>query len=402
MAQAYLPNDYPNSIFSTFSFLGFLVCMVPLPWHLEAWNAGMCMFMIWTGLGCLLLFVNSLVWHHNAINWSPVWCDIAVRYIVGLNIATPATCLCITRRLYHITAIRIPASKLDNRRAILVDVAIGMGMPILGMVLQYIPQGHRFNIFEDVGCWPYTYNTIVGLALVSVPPAVICLVSGVYAVLSLRSFWKSRGQFDEVLSSMGHRNLTPSRYVRLLCFSSLGVVITFMGAMFSLGMNVHFHLVKPWTGWMDTHEDFQRVDQYPAIIWRSRSDLVVALEGSRWCIVGSAFLFLVFFGFVDGAVKKYRSALQTVSTNIGLSSSTSTELLTTSSGAGVKVPPFPAVEVAVPEHVLDISPIRSQSQSSIAMTNSHLSIPSSPTRISNVFPAIAMTPLGRTNTYQIV
>jgi pheromone a factor receptor len=32
--------------------------------------------MFWAGLGCLNMFVNSIVWNGNAINWAPVWCDI--------------------------------------------------------------------------------------------------------------------------------------------------------------------------------------------------------------------------------------------------------------------------------------------------------------------------------------
>ena len=88
---------YPNQIFSAFSFLGFLLCVIPLPWHLEgkhavlfrrinplqltawpvsAWNTGTCLYMIWTGLACLNQFINSVVWNGNAVNWAPVWCDI--------------------------------------------------------------------------------------------------------------------------------------------------------------------------------------------------------------------------------------------------------------------------------------------------------------------------------------
>lgn len=32
--------------------------------------------MAWTGIACLNVFVNSIVWNGNAINWAPVWCDI--------------------------------------------------------------------------------------------------------------------------------------------------------------------------------------------------------------------------------------------------------------------------------------------------------------------------------------
>jgi len=84
----------------------------------------------------------------------------------------------------------------------MVDLAIGLGLPLLEMVLrklvssfamncidishhtEYIDQGHRFNIYEDVGCYPFTYNTPVGYALVVVPPVAIGVVSGVYCSTS--------------------------------------------------------------------------------------------------------------------------------------------------------------------------------------------------------------------------
>jgi len=39
-------------------------------------NTGTCLFMIWTGLGCLLQCINSIVWNKNMINRAPVYCDI--------------------------------------------------------------------------------------------------------------------------------------------------------------------------------------------------------------------------------------------------------------------------------------------------------------------------------------
>ena len=86
----------PNELYTAFSFIGFLFCAIPLYWHLEstlgmysrdleylilgmfdtAWNMGTCLYMIWTGLGCLLQCVNSIVWNKNTTNRAPVYCDI--------------------------------------------------------------------------------------------------------------------------------------------------------------------------------------------------------------------------------------------------------------------------------------------------------------------------------------
>ena len=85
----------PNELYSAFSFIGFVLCAIPFYWHLKgkvcnyspdwsvlsendnvARNTGTCLFMIWTGLGCLLQCINSIVWNKNTINRAPVYCDI--------------------------------------------------------------------------------------------------------------------------------------------------------------------------------------------------------------------------------------------------------------------------------------------------------------------------------------
>ena len=84
----------PNLLYTAFSFIGFVMCMIPLYWHLEgmdhysphhgvqiimygtAWNVGTCLYMIWTGLGCLIQCINSIVWNNNMIDKAPIYCDI--------------------------------------------------------------------------------------------------------------------------------------------------------------------------------------------------------------------------------------------------------------------------------------------------------------------------------------
>jgi hypothetical protein len=39
-------------------------------------NTGTCLYMFWTGLGCLSQCINSIVWNKNMINRAPVYCDI--------------------------------------------------------------------------------------------------------------------------------------------------------------------------------------------------------------------------------------------------------------------------------------------------------------------------------------
>jgi pheromone a factor receptor len=93
--------------------------------------------MAWTGLACLNQFINSIVWNNNAINWAPVWCDISAKFIVGSAVAIPAASLCINRRLYHIASVKsVTVTRAEKRRQIMVDLAIGLGLPIMEMILR--------------------------------------------------------------------------------------------------------------------------------------------------------------------------------------------------------------------------------------------------------------------------
>src|ERR1700683_800287 len=89
-------------------------------------NTGTCLYMAWTAVGCFNQFINSVVWNKNVVNRAPVWCDIcedfpcspssswhfdvdpleAVRIIVGLSVAIPASALCILRHLHRVTSLR--------------------------------------------------------------------------------------------------------------------------------------------------------------------------------------------------------------------------------------------------------------------------------------------------------
>ena len=119
-----------------------------------AWNTGTCLYMIWTGLGCLIQFVNSIVWNKNTTNRAPVYCDIcksldalslghtltvhhptATRVQVALNVAIPACSLCINRRLYKIATVKnVMNTRADKRRAVIQDLLICVGLPVLQII----------------------------------------------------------------------------------------------------------------------------------------------------------------------------------------------------------------------------------------------------------------------------
>ena len=137
-----------NTAFTVFSGIGFFLAVVPLYWHLESWNVGTCMYMIWTALACLVHFVDSIVWSGNAINWAPAWCDIctfttnpfgrflsltnqlypAIRVQIAVMVAWPACALCIVRRLYYIAS---PAAVTTTRAEVRCRIIFGVAKYLL-------------------------------------------------------------------------------------------------------------------------------------------------------------------------------------------------------------------------------------------------------------------------------
>lgn len=214
--------------------LGFVLCLVPLPWHIQAWNSGTCAFMIWTATACLIYFIDSLIWAGNVANPVPVWCDIgSPNYLVLMEIALKPfqlaklwleslsesllqSCALVDvsifwpicrRRPLHATmwaikqsdySITSPHFCLKKRRMVFTDLTIAAGFPFLVMSLRtsllsvdlfppahrsvdYIFQGHRFDIYEDFGCYPAIFNTPPTYFLYLMWPLVLGVVSFGYS-----------------------------------------------------------------------------------------------------------------------------------------------------------------------------------------------------------------------------
>ncbi|TFK75317.1 STE3-like pheromone receptor [Pluteus cervinus] len=306
-----------NDAFTAFSFISFAVVLIPLPWHLEVWNTGTCLYMLWTATGCFILFIDSIIWDGSTENWAPLWCDISTRLIIGVSVAIPAASLCINRRLYTIARVRtVTTTWADRRRAILIDLSIGLGIPIIVMILQYVVQGHRFDIFEDLGCRTFIYNTPLAYPLVFVPPVVLGMISAVFSALTIRAFSLRHAEFKQFMNS--NNMVTFNRYIRLMVLAALDILLTVPFTAYIVYSNLTQGKVAPWISWEDTHSGFSRIDHFPAALWKKNPAAHVSLELSRWGVVISALLFFALFGFADEAMKNYRKAYGHVASRLGV------------------------------------------------------------------------------------
>ncbi|KAF9261048.1 STE3-like pheromone receptor [Marasmius fiardii PR-910] len=311
-----ISNDPTFPLFPIFSCLGFLVVLVPFPWHAQALNSGTCAFMLWTALNCLVAFVNSLVWARSVENVAPVWCDISTQILLGSGIGIPASILCISRRLYKIAKVQaVSQTREDKRKAILIDLCIAVGIPIIVVALHFIVQGHRFDIFEGLGCVPTTYNTLPAYFLYFMWPLFLGTISLVYSFLNLRSFYNRRLQFSNLVATTSGMNT--SRYIRLMLLSCVDIMFTLPLGSYLLYASINGVPLRPWISWEDTHYDFGRVGLFPAIVWRSNPQRLVALEFNRWLGVFCAILFFALFGFASEAKKNYSSAFWWTAKKLG-------------------------------------------------------------------------------------
>ncbi|KAJ6550811.1 pheromone A receptor-domain-containing protein [Mycena vulgaris] len=301
---------YP--LFSIFAFLGFLLMLVPLPWHLQAWNSGTCFYMMWVALACLNQFVNSVAWKDNVLNNAPVWCDISIRITMGASVGIPAASLCINRRLYQIASVKtVSITPAEKRRAAVIDALLCVLFPLVYVALQYIVQDHRFIVYEQIGCYPALYNSIPMYLLSMIWPPLLGLASSAYGALALRAFLPRRAAFTQFLSpppssSSSHASgLTSSRYLRLMALALTAALLTTFLGLFAIYLNLTAAPLGPWRPLADTHFMFSHVEQIPSILWRGSPRLVLALEFSRWASPACALIFFAFFGFAVEARRHY-------------------------------------------------------------------------------------------------
>ncbi|KAI8968750.1 STE3-domain-containing protein [Trametes punicea] len=314
---------YP--LFPIFAFVGVVLAIIPLPWHLEAWNSATCYYMMWASLSCLNEFVNCVVWAHDAVDRAPIWCEFSTRVTIATSVGIPAAAMCINQRLYSISRVQaVMITRAEKRRAVLLDTFVCVLFPIVIVALSYVVQGHRYNILEELGCFPALYNTLLTYFLVNWWPLVLGLIASVYCVLSLLEFNRRRAQFNEFLSS-NKSSLTLGRYFRLMALSTTSLLLMIPVSSYGIYLNVTAQPLGPWVSWSDTHFDFERIEQIAAVAWRSSRTSVVVHELNRWLSPACAFIFFLYFGVASEARRNYYKAFWYVLGKFGVMPATRNE-----------------------------------------------------------------------------
>ncbi|KAG9093682.1 a-factor receptor [Ceratobasidium sp. 370] len=186
----------------------------------------------------------------------------------------------------------------------ILDLSFGVGLPILVMALHYIVQDHRFDILEDYGCWPVTYNTLLAIPLVLIWPIGISVASLIYAGLTIHVLLQYRTALDGTLSKTGG-GLSKGTYFRLMALASTEILFSLPFSLFLLINNVSSSSLNPWISWADTHSGFSRINFVPFVFINAQPATRALIEVSRWVTPAGAFYFFLYLGVPREARVEY-------------------------------------------------------------------------------------------------
>ena len=82
-----------NYAFIVCSFLGFMMTLLPFPWHWSSehhrdyfitfrlnfykeFNTGICFYRAWIATACLIGFIDAILWNKTTVDRAPAWCAI--------------------------------------------------------------------------------------------------------------------------------------------------------------------------------------------------------------------------------------------------------------------------------------------------------------------------------------
>ncbi|CAE7223739.1 unnamed protein product [Rhizoctonia solani] len=206
----------------------------------------------------------------------------------------------INRFSWACTSLR-PSTK---RRAIMVDLAIGLGIPTLAMVLHVVVQGHRFDIIENVGCYPTTCSTLRSVPMVYIWPILLGSISFIDGTLTVIGLVNRRLQFSSVLSA-SKAGLNTSQYFRLMALAAIEL-------LFSLPLSIYILITSlravqnPWISWDDTHQNVGRTNRFSWACTSLLPSFYVILQILRWAPPALGIMFFLYFGVAGEAIAEYR------------------------------------------------------------------------------------------------
>ncbi|PVG02655.1 STE3-domain-containing protein [Serendipita vermifera] len=311
--MSYMYPSYPIACFFTM-----MLVLFPIPAHWKAGNIATLSLAAWTFFGLLMFMVNTIVWHGNIRNPYPVWGDISSAYQTILPIGLASSTLCIQYKLWTIArtkAVFITKREMHHQKYI--THFLCWGLPLLILPIHYVVQGHRYNVYEDLGPMTTTYN--VSLAFIIFYPwdPLLSLISGIFSVMTIRLLLAQQKEVYEALAVGSSVN--KDRYLRLLWLAGVAIAIHVPLTSYSIIFNAVAIPIEPWISWEDTHSNYMRIAYVTRFMMMSAANKLVApFSIGYWALVLCGINFFLFFGLGEEASKQYQTILKAVFKPFGI------------------------------------------------------------------------------------
>ncbi|KIM27261.1 hypothetical protein M408DRAFT_330161 [Serendipita vermifera MAFF 305830] len=282
--------------------------IIPIPVHWRAGNTATVSLGLWT-LSCNIVFlVGTITWHGNIDNPYPIWGDIVNVYLSMFPTGLASSALCVQYRLWTIAKAKtVFITKKDQQRQKYVTWFLCLGLPMLVAVLHYIVQGHRYNLWEDIGPVIATYNVTLAYPIYLMWDSLICVICAVYSILTIRLFLARRKEYDAVLASGS--SINKDKYSRLLCLAAVSVVFHLPLSLWVMLYSATVLHVSPWISWEDTHSNYGRIAYYSRLTLSQLPDLVTQMSVVYWSTALCGFNYFILFAFGEEVVKYYQGII---------------------------------------------------------------------------------------------
>jgi pheromone a factor receptor len=171
----------------------------------------------------------------------------------------------------------------------------------------YIVQGHRFDIIEDIGCTPAIYISWPSILILDLSAFIPAILSLVFCALALFKLYRRRMAFRHMLGK-SESTLTPSRYIRLM------IMTFFLGSWNTVlisvsASNEYTTGLQPWTEWASVHADFSFIGQYSDDTDTFSAVTLRCIYILWWAVPISSLSFFAFFGIGEEAMKDYMASI---------------------------------------------------------------------------------------------
>ncbi|KZP15172.1 STE3-domain-containing protein [Athelia psychrophila] len=296
-----------NGVVIAFCLISFFLVLIPLPFQLKMKNTPTCIYIFWLALASSNQFINAIIWNGNTVDLAPVFCDISSCIIVAVNVVIPAASLCIMRHLFNVLSLRaMQWSEAQKCREVYINLAIGIGIPILSIPSYYIVQVSRYTIFEDIGCENATSNAALAILFKTGWQVCIGVVTSVYGVLIIRHCAKNYAEVRLYLQTANTK-----QYICLAILALINIITTIAFSLWILMEAVQPENIGPWLGWAAEHADWEVIWVVPYEEWN-----LWFPQACRWFTPMCAFTFFASFGFSDEMWAGYGRSFRAASSKV--------------------------------------------------------------------------------------